>query len=73
MTIRDPIVKCLKQRCFQNEPLHELFQHGELLEIASSNWLEKDMYNTELRPLQADSTQLSFRFFRDEAMVLQMI
>jgi transcriptional antiterminator RfaH len=31
--IPDPIVKYLKQRCSQEEPLHELFQCGEILEI----------------------------------------
>lgn len=29
----DSIVDCLKQRCGKEEPLHELFKHGELLEI----------------------------------------
>ncbi len=31
--IPDSIVQCLKQRCTQEEPLHQLFQAGELLEI----------------------------------------
>jgi transcriptional antiterminator RfaH len=31
--VPDPIVDCLKQRCAQEEPLHELFKSGELLEI----------------------------------------
>lgn len=33
VVIPDSIVECLKQRCFQKEPLHELFQAGEMLEI----------------------------------------
>lgn len=33
MVIPDAIVECLKQRCSQEEPLHELFQPGEMLEI----------------------------------------
>lgn len=33
IVIPDPIVQCLKQRCTQEEPLHQLFQAGELLEI----------------------------------------
>ena len=35
VVIPDPIVECLKQRCSQEEPLHELFQAGEVLEITS--------------------------------------
>ena len=35
VVIPDPVVECLKQRCFQEEPLHELFQSGEMLEITS--------------------------------------
>jgi transcriptional antiterminator RfaH len=35
VVIPDSIVECLKQRCSQAEPLHELFQSGEMLEIAS--------------------------------------
>jgi transcriptional antiterminator RfaH len=31
----DPIVECLKQCSSQEEPLHELFQSGEMLEITS--------------------------------------
>ena len=31
----DSIIECLKQRCSQDEPLHELFQSGEMLEITS--------------------------------------
>ena len=33
VVVPDPIVQCLKQRCTQEEPLHQLFQAGELLEI----------------------------------------
>jgi transcriptional antiterminator RfaH len=33
LVIPDLIVQCLKQRCTQEEPLHQLFQAGELLEI----------------------------------------
>jgi transcriptional antiterminator RfaH len=33
VVIPDPIVQCLQQRCTQEEPLHQLFQAGELLEI----------------------------------------
>jgi transcriptional antiterminator RfaH len=35
VAIPDPIVDCLKQRCSQEEPLHELFEPGEILEITS--------------------------------------
>jgi transcriptional antiterminator RfaH len=35
VAIPDAIVDCLKQRCSQDEPLRELFQPGELLEITS--------------------------------------
>jgi transcriptional antiterminator RfaH len=35
VVIPDPIVECLKQRCSEEEPLHELFQSGEMLEITS--------------------------------------
>ena len=35
VVIPDPIVDCLKQRCSQEEPLHELFQAGEMLEVTS--------------------------------------
>jgi transcription antitermination factor NusG len=35
VVIPDPIVECLKQRCSQEEPLHELFHSGEMLEITS--------------------------------------
>jgi transcriptional antiterminator RfaH len=35
VVIPDPIVECLKQRCSQEEPLHKLFQAGELLEITN--------------------------------------
>jgi transcriptional antiterminator RfaH len=33
VVIPDSIVECLKQRCTQEEPLHQLFQAGDLLEI----------------------------------------
>ena len=33
VVIPDSIVQCLKERCTQEEPLHQLFQAGELLEI----------------------------------------
>ena len=33
VVIPDAIVECLQQRCFEKEPLHKLFQAGELLEI----------------------------------------
>jgi transcriptional antiterminator RfaH len=35
VVIPDPIIECLKQRCTQEEPLHELFKVGEMLEITS--------------------------------------
>lgn len=35
VVIPDPIVECLKERCSQEEPLHELFQSGEILEITN--------------------------------------
>jgi transcriptional antiterminator RfaH len=35
VVIPDPVVECLKQRCSQEEPLHKLFQSGEMLEITS--------------------------------------
>ena len=35
VVIPDPIVACLRQRCSEKEPLHQLFQAGELLEITS--------------------------------------
>jgi transcriptional antiterminator RfaH len=35
VVIPDPVVECLKQRCSQEEPLHKLFQSGEMLEINS--------------------------------------
>jgi transcriptional antiterminator RfaH len=35
VVIPDPILEYLKQRCSQEEPLHELFQSGEMLEITS--------------------------------------
>jgi transcriptional antiterminator RfaH len=35
VVIPDPIVEHLKERCSQEEPLHELFQPGEMLEITS--------------------------------------
>jgi transcriptional antiterminator RfaH len=33
IVLPDPIIDCLKQRCASEEPLHELFKKGELLEI----------------------------------------
>ncbi len=33
IVLPDPIIDCLKQRCTSEEPLHELFKKGELLEI----------------------------------------
>ncbi len=33
VVIPDPIVQCLKQRCTKEEPLHQIFQAGELLQI----------------------------------------
>lgn len=33
VVVPDPIMRCLMQRCTQKEPLHQLFQEGELLEI----------------------------------------
>ena len=33
MEIPEEIVDCLKQRCTKDEPLHELFQPGEMIEI----------------------------------------
>ncbi len=33
IVLPDPIINCLKQRCASEEPLHELFKKGELLEI----------------------------------------
>ena len=35
VVIPELIVECLKQRCSQEEPLHEIFQAGEMLEITS--------------------------------------
>lgn len=35
VVIPDPIVDCLKQRCSEEEPLHELFEAGEMLEITN--------------------------------------
>jgi len=35
VVIPDPIVECLRQRCSEKEPLHQLFQVGELLEITN--------------------------------------
>jgi transcription antitermination factor NusG len=31
--IPETIVECLKQRCTKEEPLHELFKSGEMIEI----------------------------------------
>jgi transcriptional antiterminator RfaH len=33
IVLPDPIIDCLKRRCSNEEPLHELFRKGELLEI----------------------------------------
>jgi transcriptional antiterminator RfaH len=33
VVLPDPIIDCLKQRCAKEEPLHELFNSGEMLEI----------------------------------------
>lgn len=33
VSIPDAVVHCLKERCTQEEPLHELFKQGEMLEI----------------------------------------
>lgn len=33
VSLPDPIIDCLMRRCVKEEPLHELFKHGELLEI----------------------------------------
>jgi len=33
VSIPDTVVDCLKERCVQEEPLHELFKQGEMLEI----------------------------------------
>ncbi len=33
--IPDPIIDCLRQRCALEEPLHELFKFGEILEITN--------------------------------------
>lgn len=33
VVIPDPIIDCLRQRCTLEEPLHELFKPGEILEI----------------------------------------
>ena len=35
IVIPDSIIESLKKRCSQEEPLHELFQSGEMLEITS--------------------------------------
>ena len=39
VVIPDAIVKYLKQRCSQEEPLHQLFQTGELLEITKGPFI----------------------------------
>ena len=33
VVLPDPIIDCLKQRCAKEEPLHELFNSGDMLEI----------------------------------------
>lgn len=33
--VPDLIIECLRQRCALEEPLHELFKHGEILEITN--------------------------------------
>jgi transcriptional antiterminator RfaH len=33
VVIPDPIIDCLRQRCTLEEPLHELFRPGEMIEI----------------------------------------
>jgi transcriptional antiterminator RfaH len=33
VVVPDPVIDCLKQRCIREEPLHELFNSRELLEI----------------------------------------
>lgn len=33
VVLPDPIIDCLKERCAKEEPLHELFNSGEMLEI----------------------------------------
>ena len=33
VVIPDPIIECLRERCSEKEPLHQLFEVGELLEI----------------------------------------
>jgi transcriptional antiterminator RfaH len=35
VVIPDPIIDCLRQRCTLEEPLHELFKSGEILEITN--------------------------------------
>jgi transcriptional antiterminator RfaH len=35
VVIPDPIIDCLRQRCALEEPLHELFKPGEMLEITN--------------------------------------
>lgn len=35
VVIPDPIMDCLRQRCAIEEPLHELFKLGEMLEITN--------------------------------------
>jgi transcriptional antiterminator RfaH len=35
VVIPDPIIHCLRQRCFLEEPLHELFKPGEMIEITN--------------------------------------
>ena len=35
VVLPDPIIDCLRQRCTLEEPLHELFKSGEVLEITN--------------------------------------
>jgi transcriptional antiterminator RfaH len=35
VVIPDPLIDCLRQRCSLEEPLHELFKPGEMLEITN--------------------------------------
>jgi transcriptional antiterminator RfaH len=35
VVIPDPIIDCLRQRCALDEPLHELFKPGEMIEITN--------------------------------------
>jgi transcriptional antiterminator RfaH len=42
VVIPDPIIHCLRQRCSLEEPLHELFKPGEILEIINGPF--KDLF-----------------------------